>query len=162
MFRSTIIDSLNCFFLENHKRTNVAQLLLLLGLKGLIVGLLVLGVGGRTLMRFLAFITPELPRFTFIGTLVIIGAGAAWGGLTAPLLMVLARWRPRSRRIFGLLFGLIVMMLALILFIPLSGFDGRIVAPRLFIVGTIVLFPPLFIVHGIVLGAITRKHFSPL
>ncbi|MDH3380154.1 MAG: hypothetical protein OEQ39_24800, partial [Gammaproteobacteria bacterium] len=109
------------------------------------------------LMRLLAFITPESPRITFIGTVQIIGAGAAWGGVTAPLLMALARWRPRFGCAFGSLFGLVVMLLALGFFVLFSGFDGRIVAPPLFIVGTVVLFPLLFIVHGLVLDAITRQ-----
>lgn len=136
-----------------------AKRVLFLGLAGLIVGFVVLGLGGRILMRLLAFITPEPSRFTLSGTLEIIGAGAAWGGLTAPLLMAMARWQSRFGRALGLLFGLVVMMPALLLFVPLSGFDGRIVAPPLFIVGTVVLFPLLFIVHGLILSAIAQRRF---
>ena len=135
----------------------IATRVLFLALAGLVVGFIVLGLGGRILMRLLAFITPELPRFTLIGTVQIIVAGAAWGGVTAPLLMALARWRPRFGRAFGSLVGLAVMTLALILFVLFSGFDGRIVAPPLFIVGAVVLFPLLFMVHGHVLEAITRQ-----
>ena len=108
-------------------------------------------------MRFLAFVTPEPPRFTLGGTLQIIGAGAAWGGLTAPLLMTMARWRPRFAGVFGSLFGLVVMAPALVLFILFSGFGGGIVAPLPFIVGTIVLFPLLFILHGTILERINRR-----
>lgn len=134
----------------------IAKRVLFLAFAGCVVGLVVLGLGGRILMRLLSFITPEPPRFTLSGTLQIMVAGAAWGGVTAPLLIILARWRSRVAGAFGMLFGLVVMTPALILFVQFSGFSGGIVAPPLFIAGTVVLFPLLFIVHGTILERITR------
>lgn len=109
------------------------------------------------LMRLLAFITPEPTRFALDGSVQIIGVGALWGGITAPLLMVLTRWKPLFRR------GLWIA--------PWSGGDGSGVGfvlvvfwlqwkPRrtsLFIIGAVVFFPLLFIAHGYVLEAITRQ-----
>ena len=135
---------------------SAAKHILFLVLAGFVVGLVVLGIGGRVLMRLLALITPEPPRFTLSGTAQIIGTGAAWGGVTAPLLMALARWRPRFGRAFGSFYGLVVMTPALVVFVLFSGFGGTIVAPPLFIAGTVVLFPLLFILHGLVLELITR------
>lgn len=60
-------------------------------------------------------------------------------------------------RAFGAVFGLAAMVLALVLFMLLSGFNGTIVAPPLFIVGVFVFFPLLFIVYGVFLVAICDK-----
>jgi MFS family permease len=147
---------LHSFVYKTHLGAAIAKRAIVLGLVGFIVGLVVLGLGGRILMRLLAFVTPEPPRFTLGGTLQIIGAGAVWGGITAPLLMVVRKYRPRFGRAFGSLFGMVVMAPGLVLFMLFSGFDGDIVAPRLVIVGTVVLFPLLFIMHGIVLESIIR------
>jgi hypothetical protein len=72
--------------------------------------------------------------------------------------VALARWQPRFGRAFGSFFGLVVLAPALVLFLLFSGFGGNIVAPPLFIVGTVVLFPLLFILHGLTLEAITRHY----
>lgn len=135
--------------------STVTKRVISLGLAGLVVGFVVLGLGGRILMRLLAFLTPEPPRFTLGGTVQVIGVGTLWGGITAPLLMVLTRWKPLFRRAFGLLLGLVVMAPALVLFLLFSGFRGSLVAPPILIIGAMVLFPLLFIAHGYVLEAIT-------
>jgi hypothetical protein len=56
---------------------------------GLVAGTLVLGVGGRLAMRAIAYTEPAPPRFTGLGTLQVLGAGAAWGAVTGPALLVL-------------------------------------------------------------------------
>lgn len=130
--------------------------ILLYGMAGAVTGLLVLGIGGRLLMRILAFITPEPPRLTIIGTAEILAAGTIWGAITAPLLVWLDPFRSRIRSGYGPAFGILVMALALALFLLFSGFDGTIVAPPLFVVGTFALFPVLFLIHGTIVAALAE------
>jgi hypothetical protein len=117
---------------------------------GLISGFVVLGIGGRIAMRALAYLTPESPRATLYGTLGILLAGAAWGAVTAPGLLLLERVWAAGDRLLSVAFGLGVFLLATSLFVPLSGFDGRIVAPQSFIVASVVVFPALFLAHGVI------------
>jgi len=116
-------------------------------LAGLASGFLVLGVAGRGLMRVLAFTTPEDPRFTLLGTLEIIGLGAAWGLITGPLLLP-TRARV-GRRAAGIVCGLIAFVLAAVPFALYSGFRGGLVAPRLFLWLSALAFPALFVLHGV-------------
>lgn len=121
-------------------------------LAGFVAGLVVLGIGGRLLMRGLAYVTPEAPRFTLAGTLQVIGAGAVWGAVTAPLLRIPAGSLSVRPRVAGALHGVIVLVLAVLLFLAVTGGGGRIVAPVSFVVLSAVLFPLLFIVHGMVVA----------
>jgi hypothetical protein len=123
---------------------------------GLLGGLVVLGVGGRIAMRIVAYTTPEPERFTLTGTLTVLGVGAAWGALTAPLLL-LARPSLRDRQWLGPAFGAVVLGLALVLpgLALLSG--GRLVAPAAFIVASAILFPALFLLHGTLVVWLARR-----
>jgi len=122
----------------------------LVGRAGFVSGLIVLGVGGRVAMRVLAFLTLEESNVTLFGTLGIIAAGAAWGFLTAPGLLLLGtEGDPKRSGSVGVLFGLFVLVPATLLFGAFSGFEGPIVAPRSFIVASSVVFPALFVVHGL-------------
>ena len=135
---------------------------------GAIGGLLVLGVGGRFLMRLLAFTTPESPRFSWLGLVQILGAGVAWGMLTAPLIIPIGR-RPRLRRaLVGPIFGALVLALAVPPFFLLSGFDDQIVAPPLFLWLSGLAFPVLFMFHGVVVHRVlilwrigNESHITP-
>lgn len=115
---------------------------------GLVSGALVLGLGGRGLMRLLAFTTPEAPRFTWYGSLQVVASGAVWGALTGPLLLAL-RARRSARLVQGALFGLLVLALAIPPFFAFSGFRGTLVAPASFLWLSSVTFPALFALHGI-------------
>jgi len=124
---------------------------------GLASGLLILGVGGRIAMRVVAYTASDPLRFTLGGTLQVVALGAAWGGLTGPILLLLARL-PRSRRRWtGPLFGTIVLGLAVLIVGTVLGFEGRIVAPPAFIALSAVLFPLLFVLHGITTAWLTAR-----
>lgn len=114
---------------------------------GLVSGLIILGVGGRVLMRLLAFTTPENPRFTWFGTVQIIVLGAAWGLLTGPLILVV-RSRLGRARLIALVFGLSVFVPAAVPFLLFSGFSGPIVAPASFLWFSAFTLPALFVLHG--------------
>jgi len=116
-------------------------------LAGAIAGFLVLGVGGRLLMRAVAFTAAEAPRFSLGGTLEVVGLGMLWGAVTAPLLLLAGRAQ-RDRRLAGVIHGLLVLAAAVAVFFLLTGGGGRVVAPPLFIVSSAVLFPLLFVAHG--------------
>lgn len=107
-------------------------------------------------MRMLAFTTPEEPRFSWLGSSQVMGAGAAWGLVTGPILMLLRpmRWR---RGIEGPAFGLIVLALACPPFLVLSGFRGSIVAPASFLWLSSVAFPGLFALHGVLVRRLSSR-----
>jgi len=132
-------------------------------LAGIISGLVVLGIGGRLLMRGLAYTTPEAPRFALAGTLQVIGAGLAWGAITAPLLARIPGLVSTRPRVAGVIHGVIVLAVAVLVFLVATGGGGRIVAPASFVVLSGVLFPMLFIVHGlvVVLLAYGRRRDHP-
>lgn len=123
--------------------------LLISGLAGLAAGLVILGVGGRILMRILAFTTPEDPRFTWFGTVQIVSVAAAWGLLTGPLI-ALASANLRSSVLAGSVYGLVVFLLAAVPFFLYSGFGGTLVAPSTFLWLGAITFPLLFATYGIV------------
>lgn len=125
-------------------------------LAGVVVGLLVLGVVGRGLMRLLAFTTPEDPRFTWIGTFEILGLGASWGALTGPLILPLRR-RSLPAWTVGPTFGLIVFVAAAIPFALYSGFGGTLVAPDLLLWLGGLAFPILFLLHGIAVDRVISR-----
>ena len=124
---------------------------------GFVSGLLVLGIGGRVLMRALASFTPEDPRYTWIGTLQIVGMGAAWGFSTGPLILMTKRTLQKAWLI-GPVFGLLVFVLAAIPFMIFSGFSGEIVAPSKFLWLSAVSFPVLFALHGLL---VNKLHSRP-
>jgi hypothetical protein len=124
---------------------------------GLLAGALVLGIGGRLAMRAVAYADPAPTRFTWIGTLQVLGAGAAWGAVTGPVLLVFDGLRARLRWTTGLVFGAVVMVLAVLGVGLVAGFAGRIVAPPVFILLTAVVFPMLFLAHGVLVDVLARR-----
>jgi hypothetical protein len=125
-------------------------------LSGCVAGLLVLGVGGRIVMRVLTVTTDAAPEFTVGGTLEVVGVGVGWGALTAPLLLLVKRQQRLSGRAEGPVFGLLTLALAILLTGVAFGFDG-IVAPGGLIVLSSVLFPGIFVLHGTVVAVLTRR-----
>lgn len=121
---------------------------------GFASGALALGIGGRLLMRLLAFTTPELPRFSWFGSFEVVAAGAVWGIATSPILVFLER---RLRRRSGPVFGLIVLAIAVPPFLVLSGFRGSLEAPALFLWLSAVSFPILFVAHGWLVSHLWRR-----
>lgn len=128
---------------------------------GLVAGTLVLGVGGRLAMRAIAYTEPAPPRFTWLGTLQVLGAGAAWGAVTGPALLVLDGLRARWHWATGLVFGAVVLGLAALFVGSVLGFGGRIVAPPAFIILSAVVFPILFLAHGVMVNLAVRRWQRP-
>ncbi len=125
-------------------------------MSGAISGLLVLGLGGRILMRALAFTLEEGPAFTIVGSLEVLALGTIWGALTAPLLVLIRRCATARTRTAGLLHGVAVLALAIVTSLLVTG-GGDIVAPRLFIVLGAILFSLLFLAHGVKVAALSAR-----
>jgi len=115
---------------------------------GLVSGLVVLGVGGRVVMRIVAYTTPEPERLTLGGTLGVVALGAAWGAVTAPVMHLLQGPAAGDHRWLGPGFGAIVLAPAILVLLLGLVSGARFVAPGEFIVASAVLFPALFLAHG--------------
>ncbi len=126
-------------------------------LAGLVAGTLVLGVGGRLAMRAVAYTEPAPPRFTWLGTLQVLGAGAAWGTVTGPVLLVFDGLRARRHWAAGPVFGAVVLGLAALVVGAVLGFGGRIVAPPAFIILSAVVFLALFLAHGVMVDLLVSR-----
>jgi hypothetical protein len=124
-------------------------------LAGLLAGLLILGLGGRLVMRILSYTTAAPPRFTVAGTLQVLAAGTVWGGVTAPLWLLLDRMR--SRRLSGLQFGVIVLGLASVGFAVLAALSGPLIAPLTFRLLGALLFGMLFLGHGWLVDSLATR-----
>jgi hypothetical protein len=61
-------------------------------LRGALLGLLILGIGGRLLMRVIAHMEGRVPAFTFEGSTTVVLAGTAAGLLAGLIYYVLRRF----------------------------------------------------------------------
>jgi len=117
-------------------------------LAGLGSGLLVLGVGGRLLMRALTVALAESPRFSWTGTLTVLATGAAWGVITGPLLIPIRAALSRHGPVVGAALGATSFVLAGLVFLAAGG-ASDVVAPPLFLVLSGISFPALFLLYGL-------------
>jgi len=105
-------------------------------LVGTATGALLLGVGGRPVMRAFALATGRPPGFSFGGTFSIILSGAIAGFVGGMLLFAAARFVPARLPFRGLIFGLLCYVLATPGFRP----------PHLLVFA---LFAPTFLAYGV-------------
>ena len=104
-------------------------------LLGAVLGLPILGIGGRAAMRIIATSNGAAPFLTFEGTLTVVLAGTA-SGVAGAVFYALLDWRlPRHRALRAVLFAAFlgfmiarglhpVAMLPLALFSPLVALYG--------------------------------------
>ncbi len=133
-----------------------ARLVAVAAVAGLLAGTLVLGIGGRLAMRAVAYADPAPTRFTWLGALQVLGAGAVWGTVTGPLVLAFDGLRARLGGATGLAFGAVVLGSAVLAVELVAGFGGRIVAPPAFIILSAVVFPILFLAHGVMVDVLVR------
>jgi hypothetical protein len=105
------------------------------------IGLIVLGVGGRVVMRMIAESTGAAPAFTLGGTFTVVMLGALSGAAGALILVVaralLRRWSPLPTVFY---WGLLVLITLrglrpldqqrLVLFLPLVALFGALLQWR--------------------------------
>jgi hypothetical protein len=119
---------------------------------GTAIGLAVLGVGGRIVMRVIALRTGAAPSFTLGGTLSIVAAGAAAGAVGA-LLYALAR--TAARRLAGGHAAVrLLVFFVLLALVTLRGLHGSPPASA-------ALFWPLVLVYGLALDRASTHLDAP-
>lgn len=130
---------------------------LIAAMAGLLTGTVILGIGGRLAMRVVSYTDPAPARFTLLGTLGVLVAGAAWGTVTGPVVLLFDKSRASWKWAPGLLFGAVVLGLAALAVGSTVGFGGPIVAPHAFIILSAVMFPLLFLAHGVMVDVLVRR-----
>ena len=112
------------------------------------VGLFVLGIGGRIVMRWIAIRTGAIPSFNLGGTLTVVALGAAAGALGALFHLVA---RVASRRIAGGSAAVrLLVFFALLVLVTLRGLQGSPPASA-------ALFWPLVLVYGLALDRVLGR-----
>jgi len=115
-------------------------------------GALLLGLGGRLVMRLFAVATGRPGAFSLRGTLTVVFAGAVAGLIGGVLFWAVERWLPRHTLLRGLVFGLLCFAIA----------SPGIRPPQLLTFG---LFAPFFLGYGLVVAyawaRVARKESSP-
>jgi hypothetical protein len=107
-------------------------------LLGALIGLPVLGIGGRVAMRIIAMYTRPVPFLSFEGTLTVVLSGMA-SGIAGAIFYALLDWRlPRYRAMRGVLFA------AFLGFVTARGLHPVELLP-------LALFSPLVVLYGVVL-----------
>jgi hypothetical protein len=116
---------------HHHARSLLSALLV-----GTVTGALLLGVGGRLVMRVFALATGRPSGFSAGGTLSVILSGAIAGFVGGILLFAAARFVPARLPLRGLIFGFLCYVLATPGFRP----------PQLLV---FTLFAPTFLAYGV-------------
>jgi hypothetical protein len=107
-------------------------------LAGIVLGLPILGIGGRIAMRVIAYATNAAPGFSLGGTMGVVSLGAVSGATGGVIYSLLARFLPNRAVLRALIFGVILVLLtlrglspatplSLILFLPLTLLYGAAV-----------------------------------
>jgi len=115
-------------------------------------GALLLGLGGRLVMRLFALATGRPGAFSLRGTLTIVLAGAVAGLVGGAIFWAVERWLPRRPLPRGLAFGLLGFAIA----------SPGIRPPQLLTFG---LFAPFFLGYGVLVAyawaRAARKQSTP-
>ena len=113
-------------------------------LLGAAVGLPVLGVGGRLVMRAIAVLTNVPPDFTAQGSFAVLLSGTASGAGGGALYALLAWLLPRHRPLRGALFAAALVLLTLRGLHPVSQLP-------------LLLFMPLTLLYGALLELVWHR-----
>ena len=115
-------------------------------IRGTLLGLLILGVGGRLLMRVVAHMEGRAPAFTPEGSLAVVFYGGLAGAFSGLVYYVLARFvnKPWLRTAaFILICGLIA----------LRGVSGLLPVPQL-------MFVALALVYLVIMDVLGRRRYE--
>jgi len=116
---------------------------------GLLTGIVILGIGGRLLMRAIALLAHAEPGFSFGGTLEVIAFAALVGLASGPVFAIFETRLPGSEMLKGAVFGVLVFLVVILL--PGDAKNAAFAFPELF-PATIATFAALFIAFGIALS----------
>ena len=105
---------------------------------GATLGFLILGVGARAGMRFIAVASGQPPTFTIEGSIAVSLLGALTGALIATMFLLVRVTLPARRWVRGALFWAVCGALALRGLRPVTMLNAGV-------------FLPLFALHGVLL-----------
>jgi len=112
-------------------------------LAGTVLGLLILGIGGRVAMALISHQTTGAWRSTVGGTVTVVALGAA-SGFAGALLALSSRWAMR-RLIPGRAWPQYAVFFLLLLLVTLRGLRGTPAVGFWY-------FPPLVVLYGVILA----------
>jgi hypothetical protein len=125
-------------------------------LGGMISGTLVLGIGGRILMRGIAIMAGGSGNFSWGGSLEVVFLGSLIGLISGAFMGLSLQFAMRNKLIWGLLQGFLAYLMVLVL--PIGGKAAAKGFPDLQV--TIhLIFGGLFLLYGI-LAALIMLRFS--
>ena len=121
---------------------------------GLIFGFLILGIGGRLLMRLIAMLAHVKPDLSFGGTLEVIAFGLLVGLPSGLIFVWIGRFIPGGHLLKGSIYGVLVFLVIVLL--PGEAMKAALGFRELLPV-TVAMFAALFTVFGIVLAKTVKK-----
>ena len=110
--------------------------------RGTLLGLLILGIGGRLLMRVIAHMEGRVPAFTLPGSLTVVFAGTVAGAFAGLIYHLL-------RRFVSVLWVRTVVFIVICELVSWRGVSGLLPLPQ-------VMFMTLALVYLVIVDALGR------
>ena len=121
---------------------------ILIGLTtGLITGTVVLGIGGRVIMRLIALIGGLEGGYSWGGTIEVVAVGSIIGIISGAGIGLLRKVGSANGLVMGLVYGALTYLIVLV--IPIDGKKAALGFPDLRIV-VYLLFGGLFLLYGLI------------
>ncbi len=117
---------------------------------GMMAGGVVLGVGGRMVMRALAVIAEREVEFSFGGTIEVVAFGAIIGAIAGAAFVAIKKYLPGAAPLKGMSFGLLAFLTLALVRPPsversAAAFEGYL-SPM------VLMFSAAFLLYGIALA----------
>jgi hypothetical protein len=117
---------------------------------GMMAGGVVLGVGGRMVMRALAVIAEREVDFSFSGTIEVVAFGAIIGSIAGAAFVAIKKYLPGATPLKGMSFGLLTFLALAIVRLP--SVERSAVAFEGFLPPIVLMFGAVFLLYGIALA----------
>jgi hypothetical protein len=117
---------------------------------GMMAGGVVLGAGGRMVMRALAVIAEREVEFSFGGTIEVVAFGAITGSIAGAAFVAIKKYLPGSTPLKGMLFGLLAFLAMAIVRTP--SVERSVAAFEGFLSPIVLMFGAVFLFYGIALA----------
>jgi hypothetical protein len=124
---------------------------------GMLAGAVVLGAGGRMVMRALAVIAEREVDFSFSGTIEVVAFGAIIGSIAGAAFVAIKKYLPGAAPLKGMSFGLLTFLTLAIVRTP--SVERSVAAFEGFLSPMVLMFGAVFLLYGIAL-AITEEGLS--
>jgi len=117
---------------------------------GIMAGAVVLGVGGRMVMRALAVIAEREVEFSFGGTIEVVAFGAIIGSIAGAAFVAIKKYLPGAAPLKGMSFGLLAYLTLAIVQPP--SVERSAAAFAGFLSPMVLMFGAVFLLYGIALA----------